>query len=392
MSMQRDETWPVFDDEQIAAVTELLRSGKVNAWTGPDVRAFEAEFAEHTGTAHAIAMANGSVTLDAALQALDLQSGDEVIVTPRSFVVSASCVLHAGGRPVFADVDRNTQNITPETIAPLITERTKGIIPVHLAGWPCDMAGIMTLAETHGIWVIEDCAQAHGARIGDRPVGGFGTLGSYSFCQDKIMSTGGEGGMIVTDDEALYDRIWSLKDHGKDRSLVFAPDPPPGFRWLHANGTGTNLRMTGPSAAIGRVQLRRLPEWRAARARNAQRLASILSEASSLRIPVPPDNVTHAWYRFYAFVRHDRLAKGWDRDRILQASAAQGLPVFSGSCSEIYREEIFSDPDHHPVAPLPVAQELGETSLAFLVDPTWRDEELDHVGNTLLEILSDAAV
>ena len=389
--MQRPQTWPVFDDEQIAAVTGVLRSGKVNAWTGPDVRAFEEEFADHTGTAHAIAMANGSVTLDAALRALDLQPGDEVIVSPRSFVVSASCVLLAGGRPVFADVDPDSGNITPETIAPLISDRTRGIIPVHLGGWPCDMEGIMSLAADHGLWVIEDCAQSHGARIGDRVLGGFGTLGSYSFCQDKIMSTGGEGGMIVTDDDALYDRIWSFKDHGKDRALVFAPNPAPGFRWLHAAGAGTNLRMTGPSAAIGRVQLRRLPEWHERRRANAARLARALGQAPALRVPQPPAGVTAAWYRFYAYLRPEALATGWNRDRVLAEAAARGVTIFSGSCSEVYREATFADPANHPPAPLPVAAQLGETSLAFLVDPTWTEAELDQVASTLLEVLSDGA-
>lgn len=388
--MQRPQTWPVFDDEQIAAVTAVLRSGKVNAWTGPDVRAFEDEFAAHAGTAHAIAMANGSVTLDAALHALDLQPGDEVIVSPRSFVVSASCVLLAGGRPVFADIDRDSGNITPETIAPHITERTRGIIPVHLAGWPCDMAGIMALAARHGLWVIEDCAQSHGARIDGRILGGFGTLGSYSFCQDKIMSTGGEGGMIVTDDTALYDRIWSFKDHGKDRALVFAPNPAPGFRWLHAAGPGTNLRLTGPSAAIGRVQLRRLPDWQRQRAENAARLAAALGASDLLRIPTPPAGMTHAWYRFYAYLRPERLAPGWDRERILAAATARGIPVFSGSCSEIYLEEVFAGPGNRPAEALPVARELGQTSLAFLTDPTWTPAELDQLTAALLEILSDA--
>lgn len=385
--MQRSQTWPVFDDEQIAAVIDILRSGKVNAWTGPDVRAFESEFAAHVGTRHAIAMANGSVTLDAALRALDLQPGDEVIVTPRSFVVSASCVLLAGGVPVFADIDPDSQNLTPETIAAKLTPRTKGIIPVHLAGWPCDMAGIMDLAQAHGLWVIEDCAQAHGARIGDRAVGGFGTVNSYSFCQDKIMSTGGEGGMITTDDDALFDRIWSYKDHGKDRALVFQPDPPPGFRWLHAAGPGTNLRMTGPSAAIGRVQLRRLPDWRAARTTNAMRLADALSGCDLLRIPLPPNGITHGWYRFYAFIRPDALRDGWNRDRILSDMATRGIPVFSGSCSEIYREEVFAAcrPD-----PLPVARELGETSLCLLVDPTWTAAELDQVAQNLSEVAGHA--
>lgn len=388
--MPRTRFWPEYDDEQIDTVAAVLRSGKVNAWTGPDVAAFEREFAAHVGTAHAIAMANGTVTLDAALHALDLQPGDEVIVTPRSFVASAACVLLAGGVPVFADVDADSQNITPETIAPLIGPRTRGIIPVHLAGWPCEMAGIMALARQYGLWVIEDCAQAHGAAVDGRPVGGFGTLGSYSFCQDKIMTTGGEGGMIVTDDDRLYDRIWSLKDHGKDRALVFQSNPPPGFRWLHAAGAGTNLRMTGLSAALGRVQLKRLPEWRATRERNALRLAGVLTQSPLLRVPMPPEGLTHAWYRLYAFVRPDRLAPGWDRDRILSEMAVRGQPILTGSCSEIYREAIFAAPGLHPPEPLPVARALGETSLCLLVDPTWSPEELDAVSSALLEVCTEA--
>lgn len=384
--MQRPRSWPEFDDEQIEAVSQVLRSGRVNAWTGTDVAAFERDFAAHAGTRHAIAMANGSVTIDAALRALDLGPGDEVIVTPRSFVASASCVLLAGGVPVFADVDPDSQNITPATIAAVLTPRTRGIIPVHLSGWPCDMPAIMDLARAHGLWVIEDCAQAHGARIGDRPVGSFGTVGSYSFCQDKIMSTGGEGGMIVTDDDALFERIWSFKDHGKDRARVFQPDPPPGFRWLHGAGPGTNLRMTGLSAAIGRIQLRRLPEWHRLRHRNAHHLARQLRSCPGLRVPMPPPGITHAWYRFYAFVQ-----PGLDRDRLIAALSAQGVPVFSGSCSEIYREAIFADPRHHPAQPLPHARDLGDRSLAFLVDPTWTTDELDRVAGAVLDHLHHAA-
>lgn len=388
--MRRTRNWPEFDDEQVAAVTEVLRSGKVNAWTGPDVTAFETEFAAHAGTRFAIAMANGTVTLDAALRALDLAPGDEVIVSPRSFVASASCVLLAGGIPVFVDVNPDSQNITPDTIAAAITPRTVGIIPVHLAGWPCEMGAIMDLAARHGLWVIEDCAQAHGAMIGARVVGGFGTLGSYSFCQDKIMTTGGEGGMIVTDDAALYDRIWSFKDHGKDRALVYATDHPPGFRWLHGRGPGTNLRMTGLSAALGRVQLRRLPEWHRIRTRNALRLAAALAEAEVLRVPLPPPGITHAWYRLYAFVRPDRLAPGWDRDRILAEIGARGFPAFSGSCSEIYREGCFAAEGLHPAEPLPTARALGETSLAFLVDPTWSDPEIDQIAAAITEVTRNA--
>lgn len=382
------QDWPYYDDEQIEAVTKVLRSGKVNAWTGPDVSAFEDEYCAYTGARHAIAMANGSVTLDVAMTALQLDPGDEVIVTPRSFIASASSVLLAGGVPVFADVDPDTQNITPQTIAPLIGPRTRGIIPVHLAGWPCDMKGIMDIAQAHGLWVIEDCAQAHGAMIGQQHVGTFGTFGSFSFCQDKIMSTGGEGGLLLTDDNDLWSRAWSYKDHGKGYDTVFDHDHPPGFRWLHDSGPGTNLRMSCPTAAIGRVQLKRLDQWRAHRTACAQIFAQTLSACSSLRVPMPTDDVTHAFYRFYAFVRPEALALGWSRDRILAEISEAGFAAYTGSCSEIYREGTFRD--CRPKAPLPIAKQLGETSLAFLVDPMWSLEKITVLAECVADIMKRA--
>ncbi|WP_133489610.1 DegT/DnrJ/EryC1/StrS family aminotransferase [Aliiroseovarius marinus] len=382
--------WPVFDEEQIAAVTEVLRSGKVNAWTGPDVWAFEEEFADWFGVPHAIAMANGTVTLDAALHVLGLSDGDEVIVTPRSFIASASSVSLKGGVPVFADVDPDSQNITADTIAPLITPRTKGIIPVHLGGWPCDMAAIMDLARAHDLWVIEDCAQAHGAMIGEQHVGGFGTFGSFSFCQDKIMTTGGEGGMLTTADRDLWSKAWSFKDHGKDYDVVFNTEHPPGFRWLHGAGPGTNLRMTGPSAAIGRVQLKRLADWRAHRTANAGILARALSGLEAIRLPDVPDDLTHAYYRFYAFVRPEALKNDWSRDRIIAEVSGGGFPIFSGSCSEIYREGTFTRYGLGPDAPLPVARDLGDTSLCFLVDPTWATERTQALGDCLQTVIGNA--
>lgn len=382
--------WPVYDEEQISAVADVLRSGKVNAWTGPDVKAFEAEYCAYTGARHAIAMANGTVTLDTAMKALQLRPGDEVIVTPRSFIASASSVMLAGGIPVFADVDPDTQNITPETIAPLIGPRTRGIIPVHLAGWPCDMDGIMELARTYGLWVIEDCAQAHGAMIGDRHIGTIGTFGSFSFCQDKIMTTGGEGGLLLTNDDDLWSRAWSYKDHGKDYDTVFNRDHPPGFRWLHDAGPGTNLRMSGPAAALGRVQLTRLNDWRAHRTTSAHILADALSRSSALRVPTPPEDVTHAYYRFYAFVRPEALAPDWSRDRVVAEIIASSFPAFSGSCSEIYREGTFRKRGLGPKEPLPVAQELGETSLAFLVDPTWSHHRIGQLAECVLDVMDRA--
>lgn len=380
--------WPHFDDEQIEAVTTVLRSGKVNAWTGTSVSDFEQAYEREIGVNHALALANGSVTLNTALQSLGLGPGDEVIVTPRTFVASASCVLLFGATPVFADVDRDTQNITPETIAAAITPRTKGIIPVHLGGWPCDMPAIMALAREHDLWVIEDCAQAHGAMIGDRHVGTFGEFGSFSFCQDKIMSTGGEGGLLTTNDEQLWSKAWSYKDHGKDHATVHRQDHPPGFRWLHEH-VGTNLRMTGLSAAIGRIQLNRLPSWTAARTRNAEILARELAQCPVLRTPMPPQGITHAWYRFYTFARPEMLKSDWTRDRILAEIAAAGFPAFSGSCSEVYREKVFTDRGLGS-ARLPNARELGETSMAFLVDPSWSEDEISELATTIRTVASKA--
>jgi dTDP-4-amino-4,6-dideoxygalactose transaminase len=336
-------------------------------------------------------MANGSVTLDTALRALDLGPGDEVIVTPRSFVVSASCVMLAGGVPVFADVDPDSQNVTAATMAPLVGPRTRGIIAVHHAGWPCDMEAILDFARAHGLWVIEDCAQAHGAAIGGRSVGSFGRVGSFSFCQDKIMTTGGEGGMLVTSDEELFARAWSFKDHGKNRATTLAPPDAPGFRWLHDGPPGTNLRMTGMQAAIGLVQLDRLPAWLEARRRNVAILRDALVRSPLFRVPVPGPDVTHAWYRFYAFVRPEALATGWTRNRILDEIREAGFPALTGSCPEIYRERVFADRGHGPPLPLPVARELGETSLALLVDPAQPEPRMQALADLLRKIAKGAS-
>lgn len=373
MRTDRWHLWPYFDDEQITAVTEVLRSGKVNYWTGEEARAFEREFADACGCAHGIALANGTVALDLALRVLGVGPGDEVVVTPRSFVASASCVALCGARPVFADVDPDSQNITAETVRAVLSPRTKAIIAVHLAGWPCAMHDLLELAREHGLKVIEDCAQAHGATYWGRPVGSFGDLAAFSFCQDKIMTTGGEGGMLVTNDEALWRRAWAFKDHGKSYDAVYHRDHPPGFRWLHES-FGTNWRMTEIQAVIGRRQLARLPGWLRARRRNAQILARGLRRSALLRVPEPPPEIGHACYKFYAFVRPERLAPGWSRDRIMAAINDGGVPCFSGSCAEIYREKAFAGLE--PAEALPVARELGETSLMFLVHPTLTSDDL----------------
>lgn len=304
--------WPVYDEEQIEDVVSVLRSGEVNAWTGPHVRNFEAAYERFLGVKHAVALANGTVALDLALFALGLEPGDEVIVTPRSFIASASTVPMAGGVAVFADVDRDSQNITAETIRAKLTPRTKGVIVVHLAGWPCDMPAIMALAREKGLWVIEDCAQAHGAEIDGRPVGSFGDIAAFSFCQDKIITTGGEGGLVAMNDDELWKKAWSRKDHGKSYDAVYHKEHPPGFRWLHES-IGTNWRMMSIQAVMGSRQLQRLTEWRSIRAHNAAIIARAAEEIEALRTPLPPRGIQHAWYRFYTFLRPERLRPDWSR-------------------------------------------------------------------------------
>lgn len=380
--------WPVFADDEIAAVERVLRSGKVNYWTGDEGKAFEAEFAAMVGSDHAIALANGTLALDLALHGLGIGAGDEVIVSPRSFIASASCVVNAGAVPVFADVDRESGCLSAGTIEPMITPRTKAVIVVHLGGWPVEMAPIMALVQQHGFFVIEDCAQAHGARDGNAMVGSIGHVGAFSFCQDKIMTTGGEGGMVTTSDPALWKRMWAYKDHGKDWDVVHRTDHPPGFRWLH-RGFGTNMRMTEPQAAIGRVQLGKLGSWVERRNRHAAQLRSAFDDLR-LRQPQPHEASRHAHYRHYAYILPERLRSGWDRDRIVSEIVKCGVPCFQGSCSEIYREQAFDGTNLRPAEPLPGARELGETSLAWLVHPTLSDEEIARMAAVSAEILEQA--
>lgn len=365
------EAWPFFGDDEVAAVVETLRSGKVNQWAGTKVRSFEEAYATYVGSGRAIALANGSLALELALRAFGIGPGDEVIVTPRTFVASAFCAMLVGATPVFADVDRQSGNITPETIAAVMTSRTKAVIPVHLAGWPADMPGIMALAREHDLIVIEDCAQAHGAEIEGRPVGSFGDAAAFSFCQDKIISTGGEGGMLLLRDDDAYDWAWSFKDHGKDRERATTPPARPGFRWLH-DRVGTNWRMTEISAVIGLLQLQKLNSWRTLRTRNAMIWADALAGVPGLRVPLPSEGYTGAFYKFYAYV-DGRDALEARRDAVLAAIAGLGLKSLSGSCSEVYGEAAFQSMD---VPVLAGARELGQASLMFEVHPTLDEHRL----------------
>jgi dTDP-4-amino-4,6-dideoxygalactose transaminase len=380
---------PYAAEDEIEAAAAVLRSGKINYWTGEEGRQFEHEFAAFAGCKHAIALANGTVALEASLKALGIGTGDEVITTSRTFIASASCAVAVGARPVFVDVDRDSQNLTAETIQPMITPRTKAIVAVHLAGWPCEMDGIMQLAREHGLKVVEDCAQAQGAMYKGRPVGSIGDVAAFSFCQDKIMTTGGEGGMLTTNDKKLWECAWSYKDHGKSYDAVYNREHPVGFRWLHES-FGTNGRMTEMQSAIGRIALKKVPGWVETRRKYSTILNQRLSEVKGLRIAMPPAHSYHAYYKFYAFVRPEKLRAGWDRDRIIEAIVAEGVPCFSGSCSEIYLEKVFP-PEWQPLERFSVARELGESSLMFLVHPTLSEQDIQYTCRAVEKVMGVAS-
>lgn len=383
-------TWPVFSSEQIQAVVEVLSSGRVNQWTGSEVWEFEKAYAAYLGRRHAVAVMNGTSALELALKAFGIGPGDEVITTPRSFIASASSVILQGAVPIFADVDRDSGNLTPASIERAITPRTKAIIVVHLAGWPADMEGIMALADAHDLIVIEDCAQAHGAEVGGRPVGSFGHAAAFSFCQDKIITTGGEGGLVALDDEEAWNVAWSYKDHGKSYGAVFEREHAPGFRWLHES-FGTNWRMTEMQAVLGRLQLRDLSEAVRIRNENADCLRELLADVPALRMPVVEPANVHAYYKFYAYVVPEALKPGWDRDRIQQEILEAGLPVTSGSCSEMYREVAFIESGLAPEERLPVARELGETALMFQVHPGLTRSAMQGAADVVGNVLARAA-
>lgn len=388
--MKNTSPWPVFSQEEIDAVSKVLSSGNVSYWTGEEGKTFEREFAAFCDTKYAIALTNGTAALELALEALAIGAGDEVIGTPRTFIASAGCVVTRGATPIFADVDVDSGNVTADTIEAAITPKTKAIIAVHLAGMPCEMDAIMALAEKHNLYVIEDCAQAHGARYKGRPVGGIGHIGAFSFCQDKIMTTGGEGGMLVTNDEEIWKQAWAYKDHGKSYDATFNRKHPPGFRWL-AESFGTNYRMTEMQAAIGRIQLKLLSQWTAARRENAAKLDAYIANIPALKVQTVPKHMDHARYKYYTSVIPSRLKETWDQARIEAAFWSEGIPCFSRGSSEIYKEKAFKNANLCPKEPLEFAQELAETTLIFLIHPTLTHKEMTNTCKAIEKILGQAS-
>lgn len=381
--------WPSYSEEEAEKAKQVLLSNEVNYWTGDQCRSFEREFADFADSQFAIAVSNGTNALELALHGIDIQAGDEVIVPSRTFLATATSVITAGGVPIFADVLSDSGNIDPDSVASLITERTRAIICVHLAGWPCDMDRIMAIAAQQKLFVIEDCAQAHGAKYNGRSVGSIGDVGCWSFCQDKIMTTGGEGGMVTTNEQQLWSRMWSFKDHGKSYDAVYHRQHPPGFRWLHES-FGTNYRMTEMQAAIGRIQLKKMSQWTAQRNDNADTIREALQGIETVEVPVYPANIIHAQYKLYLYIKPERLSQHWHRDRIVAEINARGVPCYQGSCSEIYLEKCFDDAGLAPAHRLPNTKALGERSLMLLVHPTLTSQEIETTVAALKSVLTEA--
>lgn len=380
------EPWPSFTQEEADAVSKTLLSNKVNYWTGQECREFEKEFAEFAQTKYAVSLTNGTVALDVALKALNIGAGDDVIVTSRTFLASASSIVTAGANPIFADVELDSQNISRRTIEAVLTPNTKAIICVHLAGLMCDMDPIMALAEEKGLYVIEDCAQAHGAMYKGRSAGSIGHIAAWSFCQDKIMTTGGEGGMVTTNDKDLWDKMWSYKDHGKSYDAVYNKQHPPGFRWLH-DSFGTNWRMMEIQAVIGRIQLRKMPEWTKKRNENMALILAAFENSPYFTVHKTPAEYVHAAYKCYVQVNSEQLPSGWTRDRIMHSINELGIPCYSGSCSEVYLEKAFDNTPWRPEKRLENAKQLGETSLMFLVHPTLSQESLEKTVAAISKVI-----
>lgn len=381
--------WPFFAEDEIDAVTDVLRSGLVNYRTGPEGKALESEYAASVGVPHALTVANGTAALEIALAAIKIGAGDQVIVPARTFVATAAAVALCGATPVVADIDPISQNLTAQTITAVLTDRTRAIIPVHLAGWPADMDEILTIARASGLVVIEDCAQAHGALYKGQPVGTLGDIGCFSFCQDKIISTGGEGGLVITKDDELYKRMWSLRDHGWDYDRAHNIDNSPGFKWL-VDTFSTNWRMTESQSAIGRIQLQKLEGWVDQRRANASYLTNALDGLAVARNLTPPDSVKHSYYKYNVLIDRQALAENWTRDRIVDELNSLGIPARVGACPDIADEAAFRNAGIDTSNPRPNAADIADCTIMLPVHPTLTTGNMEFMANALRKVLSNA--
>lgn len=379
--------WPRHEPDEIDAAVSVLESGRVNALLhGEQTTRLARAFAAFCGMEHGFCVANGTLALEVAMRALGIGPGDEIIVPARSFFASAGAVLAVGAKPAFADVCPDSQNIDPQSVARLVGPATKAILAVHLAGWPCDMKALRGIADSNGLFLIEDCAQAHGAAIGSHKVGSFGDAAAFSFCTDKIMSTAGEGGLVLFRTAGHCEAGFSYKDHGKNFARMADGQGRPGeFRFIH-DFAGSNFRLTEFQAAIGNCQLAKLPQWLAARRHNARVLMMRLAGDDRIRLPLPGPDITHAWYKFYLQLPGAEDLPGY-RSQVIGRLQAAGIPAGSGSCPDMSREGAFANMDIRRDGDLPQARRLGRRTVMLPVDHTLGDEAMHRMADALLKAL-----
>ncbi len=363
------KNWPHFTKKEINSVIQVLKSGKVNYLNGNEGLKFEKNFSKFTNSKYSIAVSNGTNALELALKAIDLKFGDEVIVTSKSFIASASCVVALGAVPIFADVEINSQNISLDSIRQLINKKTKAIICVHIGGWPCDILKLLKICKIYKIKLIEDCSQAHGAKVNNKSVGSFGDFGTWSFCNDKIISTGGEGGMITTNSYKNYQKIWSLKDHGKNIKKYLNIKNNYSFRYIH-DSFGSNFRLTEMQSSIGNAQLLYIKERVKLRQRNANQYIKNFKNCKFIITPIIPKNITHSFYRLYLRFNFKFIKKNWNKNKIINKLNKLGFECSEGACSEIYNEKCFRNSKFKVKKSLKNCVELSKSSFALKVDHT----------------------
>jgi dTDP-4-amino-4,6-dideoxygalactose transaminase len=384
------KSWPFYEEDEIMAVQKVLLSGRVNYKTGTEGKLFEEEYAKTCDSEYALAVTNGTAALELALVAIGVTNGDEVIVPARTFIATASAVVKCGATPIVADIECNSQNMSLQTIGRLITPRTKAIIPVHLAGWPVDMDPIIELAKQKNIYVIEDCAQAHGAKYKNRSVGSIGDIGCFSFCQDKIISTGGEGGLVITNDPDLYKCMWSMRDHGLDYNKAKNLQSGIGFKWL-IDSFSTNLRMTEMQSAIGRCQLLKLDNWVAKRQANANMYTSAIRDLPIWTNICPPDTNIHSYYKYNILLNQEALSTKWNRNKIIEELGKKGIESRVGACPDIANEAAFQNARLDTQNPRPNAAAIADFTLMLPVHPTLTEANISYIAENLRNTLKLAS-
>ena len=373
--------WPFYDINIQKKIIKILRSGKTNYLIGKEGILFEKNFSKFYKIKYSNVVANASLGLELSLLSLNLVKGDEVIVTPRSYHSSVSCVIRVGLKPVFADIDRNSMNICPESIIKNISRKTKAIICVHLYGMPCDMNKIKKISKEFNLKIIEDCSQAHGSKIGNKYVGSFSDISVFSYCQDKIISTGGEGGMIATNNKKLNDRIWSLKEIGKNKEKFFKINSLSNdFPYVH-DTIGTNARITEIQSCIGNYQLKQLKSYIRARNENAKIFFNKLKNCKHLIIPNHNSQITHSYYRYTVIISNEKLS----RSILMKNLKKKGVACTVGGCPTIYNEKYFVEKFNVNIKNYPNAEYLKNRTLSFLVDQTISKKEINKVSSILLD-------